>query len=56
MRQRTHIFFSVGLVITELRPFVDCCIVNNLKVDPLEIQYPKFDNSRLGFVESVHER
>ena len=24
--------------------------------DPLEIQHPKFENSRLGFIESVHER
>ena len=30
--------------------------VNNLKRDPLEIQHPKFENSRLGFIESVHER
>ena len=26
------------------------------KKDPLEIQHPKFENSRLGFIESVHER
>ena len=25
------------------------------KGDPLEIQHPKFENSRLGFIESVHE-
>ena len=24
--------------------------------DPLEIQHPKFENNRLGFIESVHER
>ena len=24
--------------------------------DPLEIQAPKFENSRLGFIESVHGR
>ena len=29
---------------------------NNLKRDPLETQPPKFENSRLGFIESVHER
>ena len=28
----------------------------NLKGDPLEIQHPKFENSRLGLIESVHER
>ena len=27
----------------------------NLKRDHLEIQHPKFENSRLGFIESVHE-
>ena len=26
------------------------------KKDPLEIQHPKFENSRRGFIESVHER
>ena len=30
--------------------------MNNLKRDPLEIQHPKFENSRLGFIESVHKR
>ena len=29
---------------------------NNLKGDHLEIQHPKFENSRLGLIESVHER
>ena len=29
---------------------------NNLKGDPLEIQHPKFENSRFGLIESVHER
>ena len=28
---------------------------NNLKGDRLEIQHPKFENSRLGLIESVHE-
>ena len=31
-------------------------ILNNLKGDPLEIQHPKFEISRLGFVDSVHEK
>ena len=26
------------------------------KKDPLEIQHPKLENSRCGFIESVHER
>ena len=30
--------------------------LDNLKRDPLETQHPKFENSRLGFIESVHER
>ena len=35
----------------------NCTQVNNLKRDdPLEIQHPKFENSRLGFIESVRER
>ena len=29
---------------------------NNLNGDPLEIHHPKFENSRLGLIESVHER
>ena len=29
---------------------------DNLKRGPLEIQHPKFENRRLGFTESVHER
>ena len=29
---------------------------NSLKGDPLEIQHPKFEDSRLGLIESVHER
>ena len=29
---------------------------NSLKGDPLEIQHPKFENSRLGLIESVNER
>ena len=30
--------------------------LNNLKRDPLDIQHPKFENSRLGLIESVHKR
>ena len=29
---------------------------NSLKGYPLEIQHPKFENGRLGLIESVHER
>ena len=29
--------------------------LTNLKRDPLEIQHPKFENSRLGFTESDNE-
>ena len=29
---------------------------NNLKRQPLEIQYPKFENNKLGLIESIHER
>ena len=28
----------------------------SVKKDPFEIQHPKFENSRRGFIESVHER
>ena len=28
----------------------------SVKKDPLEIQHPKLENSRRGFIESVHER
>ena len=35
---------------------VDITVLNNLKKDPLKIQHPNFENSRLGFIESVHER
>ena len=34
-----------------------CCGLQIIcKNDPLEIQHPKFENSILGFTESVHER
>ena len=39
---------SVGLSRIDL-------ILHNLKRDPLKIQHPKFENSRLGFIEYVHE-
>ena len=29
--------------------------LNNLKRDPLETQHPKFEESRHGFIESVHK-
>ena len=28
----------------------------SVKKDPLEIQHPKLENSRLGFIESFHAR
>ena len=28
----------------------------SVKMDPLEIQHPKLENSRRSFIESVHER
>ena len=28
----------------------------SVKKDPSEIQHPKLENSRLGFIESVYER
>lgn len=31
-------------------------IAKSLKGAPLEIQYPKVENSRLDLIESVHER
>ena len=33
-------------------------VVSKLSVrkDPLEIQHPKLENSRLGFIESVYEK
>ena len=30
--------------------------LNILKRDPMKIQYSKFENSKLGFTESIHER
>ena len=29
---------------------------NDMKGDPLEIQHPNFENSRLSFIEFIHER
>ena len=31
-------------------------MINNLKRNPLKTQHPKFENSRLCFIEPVHER
>ena len=36
--------------------FIDIESINNPKRDPLEIQHPKFENSKLDFIEFVHER
>ena len=36
--------------------YVSDVYLNNLKRDPLDIQHPKFENSRLGLIESVYER
>ena len=33
---------------------VDITVSNNLKKDPMEIQQPNFEDSRFGFIESVH--
>ena len=38
-----------------VRTCVYSAFLNNLKGDPLEIQQPKFENSRLGLIESVHD-
>ena len=44
------------LTITNVIEFEVIVLQNNLKRDPLETQHPEFENSRLGFIESVHER
>ena len=43
-------FVNVSLLSTIL------CNQNNMKRDLLDIQHPKFENSRLGLIESVNER
>ena len=52
--------FSVDInvqhVIKALPVVIKTSESNNLKGDPLEIQYPKSEKSRLGLIESVHER
>ena len=47
---------STQNVIKALPVVIKTSETNNLKGDPLEIQHPKFENSRLGLTESVHER
>ena len=47
---------STQNVIKALRVVIKTSESNSLKGDPLEIQHPKFENSRLGLIESVHER
>ena len=53
------LIFAIIIYIPHVDKNVDVAIclfyLNNLKRDPLEIQHPKFENSRLGFTESVHE-
>ena len=43
-------------VIKALPVVIETSESNNLKEDPSEIQHPKFENSRLCLIESVHER
>ena len=47
---------STQNVIKALPVMIKTSESNNLKGDPLEIQHPKFENSRLDLTESVHER
>ena len=47
---------STQNVIKALPVVIKTSELNNLKGGPLEIQHPKFENSRLGLTESVHER
>ena len=47
---------STQSVIKALPVVIKTSESNSLKGDPLEIQHPKFENSRLGLIESVHER
>ena len=47
---------SMQNVIKALSVMIQTSDSNNLKGDPLEIQHPKFENSRLGLTESIHER
>ena len=36
--------------------FINISNTDNLKRDPLEIQHPNFEKSKLGLIVSVHER
>ena len=47
---------STQNVIKALPVLIETSESNNLKGDPSEIQHPKFENSRLCLIESVHER
>ena len=47
---------STQNVIKALPVVIETSESNNLKGDPSEIQHPKFENSRLCLIESVHER
>ena len=47
---------STQNVIKTLPVMIKTSESHNLKGDPLEIQHPKFETSRLGLIESVHER
>ena len=47
---------STQNVIKALPLVIETSESNKLKGDPLEVQHPKFENSRLGLTESVHER
>ena len=47
---------STQNVINALPVVIKTSESNSPKGDPLEIQHPKFENSRFGLIESVHER
>ena len=44
-----------SLITQVISTMISCSGSNNLKIDPLEIQHPKFENSTLDLIESVHE-
>ena len=44
-RERNCFFFFLLIIL----------FINILKRDPLEIQHPTFENSRLGLIEPVHK-
>ena len=59
-----YYFFSVVVFVVYVPPICLFIISGefaalhqlSIKKDPLEIQHPKFENSRRSFSESVHER